>query len=138
PLAFADVEVVEDAQQPRADAKFLQIETAAAADGAQIRLLHQILSLARIARELAGHPVQQIQLLQGQRFELFASQLHEKLSMLRRDTISAQARKSKRGGGREWRCSRSGRSRAALPPEGRRKGAGRLPTLPQHFPLHTA
>src|SRR5438105_7248426 len=54
--AAVDVQVREDAQEPGAQVR-PRLERAPAAEGASVRLLHQVLGLLARAYEVAGHAV---------------------------------------------------------------------------------
>jgi hypothetical protein len=71
-LLAVDVRVVQDAQQPRADAEGVQVELVLGAHGAEIRFLHEIIGGRAITRKGARDAIDSVELLHRQADELVA------------------------------------------------------------------
>jgi hypothetical protein len=74
----ADVDVVHDAQQPGADAVGLEIKRLPRPDGAEVRLLNQVLGPLRVARQSARDAKEGVELFQRELLELFTRRFQGK------------------------------------------------------------
>ena len=75
-LALGDVQVVEDAEQPGADAISLKVEVVGGAEGADERFLDEVFGAVDVAGHAPGNAIEHVEVLQRKGFELLAVDLH--------------------------------------------------------------